>query len=105
MASKQKLQIKRLNQTVDGYAHNDFLGLYLDPEDNLWRAVHIASGSDLEGPTGTWRKKRACLAFISGLENMDWNIMSEAEMLDKNGGWDSVVEIYKAAVELGREAE
>jgi len=105
MATKQKLTIHRLNTVVDGYAHNEHLGLYLDPSDNFWRAVHIATGKDLEGPSGRWKKKRSCLAFVEAFSNFDWSVETEEELYERNGGFDSLVEKYAEAVKIAEELE
>jgi len=105
MASKHKFHANRLNETIDGYKVNDFLGLYLDPNDNLWRGCHLKTGKDLEGPNGRWKKKRACLSFVEAFIDLEWDVTNENEMYAQNGGYDAVFERYKIAVNKGRELE
>jgi len=105
VASKHKFHVNRLKQEIDGYKVNDFLGLYLHPEDNLWRGCHLKTGDDLVGPSGTWRKKRACLAFVESFVALEWDVVTENEMYAQNGGYDAVFERYKIAVNKGRELE
>ena len=105
MATKAKFFVNRLKQEIDGYKVTDHLGLYLDPNDNLWRGCHLKTGDDLVGPNGTWKRKRACLAFVESFIDLDWEVENEEEMYERNGGFESLVEMYKQAVNKGRELE
>lgn len=103
MAHKQKLFIKELNAEIDGYAHNDELGLVL--HDGLWKAVHVRTGQWLIGPKGKFKRKRSCLAFIEALADLDWSADSEEDMYSLNGGFEAVKVRYFEAVRKGEELE
>ena len=103
MAHKQKLFIKELNTEIDGYAHNDELGLAL--HDGLWHGVHIRTGQWLIGPKGKFKRKRSCLAFIEALADLDWSADSEDELYERNNGFEAVKERYSAAVLKGEVLE
>lgn len=98
MASKSQFHVNRLNKTVDGYKVDDYLGLYLDDEDKLWRGCHLPTGQDLIGRDGTWKKKRACLAFVESFVDFDWQVETEDELYERNGGFEVVKERYFEAV-------
>jgi hypothetical protein len=102
MASKQKLFIKSKQTKVDAYQHDENLGLFLD-DDGLWKAVHIRTGQLICGPSGTFKKKRSCLAFIESINALDWTADDEEEMYLRNGGFEAMKERYFAAVEKARE--
>lgn len=105
MATKAKFQVKRLSQEIDGYKVNDFLGLYLDPNDNLWRGCHLKTGNDLDGPDGRWKKKRSCLSFVESFIDLDWEVENADEMYERNGGFAAMLDRYRGAVKKGRELE
>lgn len=104
MATKHNFYVKRLDKEVDGYKHNDDIGLYLDDETKLWSAVHLRSGHVLEGLDGQWKMKRQCLEFIKGVEGLNYDVSTNEELIEKNGGFDAVLAIYLAAVKKGKEA-
>lgn len=102
----KKAEIKLWNgKTVQGYDANGVLGLYLHDESNLWRAVHLASGRNLCGPSGTFKKKRSCLIFIEKVAHFNWDVSDEETMYFMNGGYETVLPIYQAAVKKALEAE
>ena len=105
MASKHTFHVNRLNTTVDGYKVNEFLGLYLDEEDKLWKGIHLVTGDDLVGPHGRWKKKRSCLAFVESFIDMDWDVVDEEDMYSKNGGFETVKDRYFAAVKVAEGLE
>jgi hypothetical protein len=98
MASKSSFYVKRLNKTVDGYRVNEQLGLYLDDEDKLWRGCHLPTGQDLIGRDGRWKKKRSCLSFVESFVDFDWQVETEEELYEQNGGFEAVKDFYLAAV-------
>lgn len=103
MAHKQKLFIKELNAEIDGYAHNENLGLVL--HDGLWRGLHIRTGQWLVGPKGKFKRKRSCLAFIEALADLDWSADSEDGLYERNNGFEAVKVRYFEAVRIGEELE
>lgn len=105
MATKSQFHVKRLDKTVDGYKVDDNLGLYLDDEDKLWRGCHLPTGQDLVGRDGKWKKKRACLAFVESFVDFDWQVETEEELYERNGGFDVVKDVYLVAVKKAEELE
>lgn len=104
MAYKSTLTLSD-NRKVDGYMHNEDLGLFLD-DDKLWKGVHVRSGKFLTGYLGLWKQKKQCLAFVTYLAdaNMQWAVDTEEQFIEVNGGSVEVCRIYHEACEKGNEA-
>lgn len=104
MASKREIKLWN-GKTMQGYDANGVLGLYLEEQSNLWRAVHLSSGRDLCGPDGRWKRKRSCLIFIEEVAHFNWDVSDEQSMYDANGGYEMVLPVYLEAVKKALEAE
>lgn len=105
MAQKANLFVKRLGKEVPAYRHDENLGLYLDEETKTWCGLHVKTGEHLEGPSGRFKKKRACIKFLSFFENMDWDVSTQEEMFERNGGFEAVNGIYQKAALAGIEVD
>lgn len=97
MATKAQLFVKRLGKEVPAYRHDENLGLYLDEATKTWVGIHVHTGEHLEGPSGRFKKKRACIKFLSFFEDMNWDVSTQEEMFSRNGGFEVVNEIYQRA--------
>lgn len=106
MAKKARIQVPK-NDTetheVNGYVINDLVGLYQGETTKLWRGVHLRTSKFLDGPSGTWKQKRQCLAYLESLisQGMNFVVDSETEFWDKN---PDGADMYQEAVKFGKGA-
>lgn len=89
----------------EGYHHDKNLGLFLNPETNLWQGIHLATGNYISGPRGKFKRKRSCIRFLEHFENLNWDVATDEEMLEANGGFDAVKVIYDKAYEEAMKLE